>query len=101
MKRTFQLIVLVVAILAVSGCADDEGSPGDPDGTCYDCTSVCDGTLGEVQNECYAQCGNECMGSSDCFAWMEGRYEGQEIPMAEWQSVECTDAITGATTGEE
>ncbi len=73
------------------GCGDDdEGSPGDPDGTCFDCDQVCEGTEGEVRDDCQAKC-DTCQKSSDCFAWMDDRYAGMTSPFSEWEMIDCPD----------
>ncbi len=96
MKRFQWIVVLFAALLVlfVAGCGDDSddkdknGHPGDPDGTCYVCSSVCEGATGDVLDECMQKC-DYCQEYSDCFAWMEHRYEGADKPMSEWTPIEC------------
>jgi hypothetical protein len=85
MKKLFGLFFMV---LLLSGCGADMGDPGDPDDTCYDCRTVCEGCFGELLDTCLAKC-VECQGYSDCFAWMEDRYEGMSQPMRDWTFVSC------------
>jgi hypothetical protein len=85
MKRFFALM-LVLGMF--SGCGSDSGDPGDWDGTCYDCRTVCEGCFGDLLNACLAKC-VECQGYSDCFGWMEGRYDGMTLSMRDWEFVDC------------
>jgi len=87
MKKLFLLLAMAFLLL---GCGADAGDPGDPDDTCYDCRTVCEGCSGDLLDECLARC-VECQGYSDCFAWMEGRYEGMSQAMREWTFVDCAN----------
>ncbi len=85
MKRFFGLL-LVLGVIA--GCGADSGDAGDWDGTCYDCRTVCSGCSDDLLDACLAKCA-ECQGFSDCFGWMEDRYEGMTLSMHEWEFVDC------------
>lgn len=85
MKKLFLLLAMAFLLL---GCGADSGDPGDPDDTCYDCRTVCEGCSGDLLDECLAKC-VECQEYSGCFAWMEGRYEGMSQAMVEWTFVDC------------
>jgi hypothetical protein len=85
-----KLFLLLAVALMLSACGADAGDPGDPDGTCYDCRTVCEGCFGEFLDACLAKC-VECQRYSDCFAWMEGRYEGMNQSMCDWTFVNCDD----------
>ncbi len=83
-------VLFTFLALGVFACGNDEGEPGDYDGTCYDCDLVCAGSEGAVLADCTDKC-LECQGYSDCFGWMDGRYEGADTPMAEWSSISCDE----------
>lgn len=65
----------------------DEVNPGDYDGTCYNCDSVCSGATGDDIAECEEEC-EFCQGYSDCFYWLDGRFEGMS-EMSDWKSADC------------
>jgi hypothetical protein len=85
MKKLFALFAVALMFL---GCGADTGDPGDWDDTCYDCRTVCEGCAGGLLDECLAKC-VDCQGYSDCFAWMESRYEGMSQAMHDWTFVDC------------
>jgi hypothetical protein len=85
MKKLFLLLAIALMLPA---CGADMGEAGDWDDTCYDCRTVCEGCFGELLDDCLAKC-VDCQGYSDCFAWMEGRYEGMSQAMLEWTFVDC------------
>lgn len=90
-----RLSALVVAwvLVALSGCGASEGGPGEWDGTCFDCRTVCEGVKADGLDPCLAKC-VECQGYSGCFGWMEARYEGMQLLMHEWTAVDC-DELNG------
>jgi hypothetical protein len=79
----------LLAGLSQAGCGLDFGFDDAWDDCCYDCRTVCDGTSGEVQNSCLASC-SLCQGASECFARLEGRFEGMRHTPEEWQPVDCS-----------
>ena len=85
-------IFLVAAVLAI-GCGSDtvndendaatqetvltdikmDGSgPGDYDGTCYDCDTVCVNCDQEYEDQCKSEC-EQVQGYSDGFMWLESQ----------------------------
>lgn len=95
MSKSMLLLMLLFSLVFVS-CGGDEGNPGDFDNTCYDCESVCEGTTGDVADECTTKC-DECQGYSDCFGWMDAHYEGMTSEMKDWTATGCEpdNASTG------
>ncbi len=87
-RKMKKLLTLLFTALIFSGCGVDMGDPGDWDDTCYDCRTVCEGCSGELLDTCLAKC-VDCQGYSDCFAWMEGRYEGMSQSVRDWTFVDC------------
>jgi hypothetical protein len=85
------LALLAVLALAGGGCGLGLEWPGIVDDTCYDCRTVCQGTVDDTRDECLAAC-HECQGRSACFAWLDGQFEGQELMLDEWEVVDC-DAV--------
>jgi hypothetical protein len=80
MKKLFALLLLMPML---AGCGTDSGDPGDWDDTCYNCRTVCAGCSGEFLDTCLAKC-VDCQGYSDCFGWMEGKYDGMTRSMRDW-----------------
>ncbi|MBN2495835.1 MAG: hypothetical protein JXR96_14690 [Deltaproteobacteria bacterium] len=79
-------LALLVSFVLV-GCAAME-DPGDYDGVCYDCRTVCFGCTDQVLDLCLGDC-HACQGYSDCFGWLENRYDGMQLVMADWLAVDC------------
>ncbi len=86
-------LMMIVAVLGLGarpgGCGLDLGWSGDFDATCYDCRTVCHGTDDEALDSCLSSC-HECQGYGDCFAWLEGQYEGMDS-MSIWEQVDCEE----------
>ncbi|HOX42191.1 MAG TPA: hypothetical protein PK668_01275 [Myxococcota bacterium] len=84
-------LVLVLALLAgltQAGCGFDLDLSGLWDDTCYDCRTVCQGTLDEELNDCLAAC-SQCQGSSECFTLLDGRFVGMQNSLPDWTAVDC------------
>jgi hypothetical protein len=81
------VLVLLVG-LTQPGCGFDFGLDGIWDDSCYDCRTVCEGTVDEVLNDCLAAC-SQCQGSSECFSLLDGRFAGMQNGSAEWTEVDC------------
>jgi len=88
-KNFIILIIVITAIFAFSCGGNDDGNTGDWDDTCYDCITVCEGTADIAASECAAKC-LVCQGYSDCFAWMDGHYDGMSNAMKNWDSIQCS-----------
>ncbi len=94
MKSRWVRIGLVVAVVAavavaVGGCGALDW-PGILDDTCYDCRTVCEGTEGDVLDDCLASC-SECQGYSTCFSALDGTFEGQTLSQVQWDQVDCAE----------
>jgi len=69
----------------------DEGSPGDYDGTCYDCATVCVNCDAAYTATCTSEC-ERVQGYSDGFMWLESQASGHwgcDGDHATWSSVAC------------
>ncbi len=86
MKNVLPLLLLAFALSACGAAAD---GAGDYDDTCFDCRTVCEGAEGDELDFCLGNC-SECQGYSDCFAWLEYRFDGMQMPFSEWQIVDCS-----------
>jgi hypothetical protein len=81
------LLSLLTLSISLHGCGLDF-LLGPYDDTCYDCRTVCDGTEGDVLDQCLAAC-VECQGHSSCFSNIEWAFEGMKKPKSEWTEVDC------------
>lgn len=68
----------------------DQGGPGDYDGTCYDCATVCVDCDAESVATCLAECGR-VQGYSDGFMWLESQLHkwGCETDHTQWEPAAC------------
>lgn len=73
-----------------TGPSGDEGGPGDYDGTCYDCATVCVGCDAGSVETCLAECGR-VQGYSDGFMWLESQLHkwGCESDHTQWSPAAC------------
>ena len=87
--RIALLVALLAALVGLGGCGLPLDWTGDWDATCYDCRTVCDGTVDDVRDDCLASC-HACQGFSACFFTLQDQFQGMSNPAeSDWQQVDC------------
>ena len=68
----------------------DTSNPGDFDGTCYDCATVCVNCDAAYEPTCLTEC-SAVQGYSDGFMWLESQLDkwGCEGDSTSWTSAAC------------